>query len=170
MKSPCGTRLLARFRSALKGEINAVKAIVPASNINLANSAIRRIFSCRSSSLNPKSPHSPCRTLSPSSTKVLQPVWYKRSSTACAKVDLPAPDKPVNHKMTDLWPFWASRLCRVTVAWCQIVLLLCFAIFGNAVLRIHYSHGWSGIKNYIKGIFFVAYENLSSVVSVIMIE
>ena len=52
--------------SARKGEIKAVRTMMPASAIRRATSAIRRIFSTLSASVNPKSLLSPRRTLSPS--------------------------------------------------------------------------------------------------------
>ena len=129
IKSPCSTMPRTRSRSARNGEIKAVSTITPASIKSLAISPMRRIFSTRSCGENPRSPHNPWRTLSPSSTKVWQPRWYSASSTAWAKVDLPAPDKPVNQMMAPRYSFCFSRRARVTVAWCQTVLLDAGGVF-----------------------------------------
>lgn len=59
---------------------------------------MRRMFSSRSSALNPRFLFRPWRTLSPSSSAVRRP----RSASACssvqATVDLPDPERPVNQR------------------------------------------------------------------------
>src|SRR5512145_2650914 len=119
MKSASPISLRTRSRSSRNGEMNAVSTITPASTNSLAASPTRRTFSLRSASEKERSPHRPWRTLSPSSTKVRQPRKCNSSSTACASVDLPEPERPVNHSTQLAWPFCASRRRRVTVAWCH---------------------------------------------------
>lgn len=118
-KIPMRHQLAHRFVINAEGLMKAVIAMTPASIINFAASPIRRMFSRRSSSEKPRLDDRPWRTLSPSNTKVRQPSWCSCSSTACASVDVPAPDNPVNQSTQDLWPFCASRRSRVTVARCH---------------------------------------------------
>src|SRR5579884_4017429 len=54
-------------RSARNGEMNDTITISPASTINRATSATRRMFSTRSAAVKPRSELRPWRTLSPSS-------------------------------------------------------------------------------------------------------
>ena len=79
--SPGRKRLLANLRSARNGEMNDTSTIRPASTINRATSAMRRIFSTRSASVNPRSRFRPWRTLSPSS----RCRCYRRQARALAK-------------------------------------------------------------------------------------
>ena len=101
MNSPSSKISRTSSRSSLYGEINAVIAIVPASTSNLLTSPIRRMFSLRSSGLNPKFLFKPCRTLSPSNRYECLPFSNSAFSSATEIVDLPEPDKPVN-QMTAL--------------------------------------------------------------------
>jgi hypothetical protein len=59
-------------------------------------SAMRRMFSLRSFSENPRSLFRPKRTLSPSSRYAARPRWRRCCSRAVATVDLPEADRPVN--------------------------------------------------------------------------
>ena len=81
------------------------------------------MFSTRSVSVKPRSRFSPCRTLSPSSSIVWQPRASNFCSTRLAIVDLPAPDRPVNHRMAVCCPFSSARCRGVTVESCQWILL-----------------------------------------------
>ena len=126
-KSPCGMSLRTASRSARNGLMKAVIAMTPASIINLAASPIRRIFSLRSSSEKPSWEDKLHLTLSPSSTSVRQPRWCSCSPTACASVDFPAPNRPVNQSTKDLCPFIASRSCQVTNACSQTTLVLFYS-------------------------------------------
>ena len=38
-------------------------------------------------------------------------------------VDLPEPDKPVNHRMAGFWPFMAARVALFTSSACQCTLV-----------------------------------------------
>src|SRR5215471_7660777 len=96
-------------RSARNGEINDTIVIRPASTNSFATSATRRIFSTRSASVKPRSRLSPWRTLSPSSTNVRLPSAWSFCSKLLAIVDLPAPERPVNHSSTGLCPFSRAR-------------------------------------------------------------
>lgn len=72
------------------------------------------MFSVRSSGLNPRSPQSPWRTWSPSSSMVCLDAAHSFCSNACAMVVLPAPDGPVNQSTLARWPFRAS-LCSLGI-------------------------------------------------------
>ena len=124
IKSPSAISRRTRSRSARKGEMNAVSAITPASTNNLAVSPTLRIFSARALSEKPRSPHSPWRTLSPSSTNVRHPIAWSRSSTAWASVDLPDPDSPVNQTTTLRCPLSRCLASRVTKACCHVTFVL----------------------------------------------
>src|ERR1700753_294355 len=89
-------------RSARNGEMKALITIRPASVMRRATSPTRLMFSMRSASVNPKSRFKPWRTLSPSSMKVWRFMRYSFLSTKLAMVDLPAPDRPVNHNHAGL--------------------------------------------------------------------
>jgi len=112
------TNSLIKARSALNGEMNADSTIVPASNIKLATSPIRLIFSLRPASSNARSLFNPWRTLSPSNRYVLKPLSKSFFSRATAKVDLPDPESPVNQMSCDFWFNNCSRSCLFTlVCW-----------------------------------------------------
>ena len=94
--------------------MKAVSTISPASAISRATSPTRRIFSIRSASVKPRSRLRPWRTLSPSSRKVCRPRAASFFSTRLAMVDLPAPDRPVNHSTAGFWPLSAAWVSRLT--------------------------------------------------------
>jgi len=114
MKSPLACMARTRARSALSGEMNAARTMMPVSANRRAVSPARRRFSLRSSGEKPRSAHRPWRRLSPSSSTAWQPAWNKRLSTARASVVLPAPDKPVNQTTAPRWPCISSRSRRDT--------------------------------------------------------
>jgi len=76
------------------GETNEHKVTTPDSAKSLATSATRRMFSSRSSSVNPKSEFRPNLILSPSRLNAGTPLVTKWSSRWNERVDLPAPDRP----------------------------------------------------------------------------
>ena len=61
------------------------------------------MFSTRSAAVKPRSLLRPWRTLSPSSMTVWTPRACSFASTRLAIVDLPAPDRPVNHRIAGRW-------------------------------------------------------------------
>ena len=71
----------------------------PASFISFDTSAIRLMFSTLSASVKPRSLLRPILTLSPSSSIVCLPFAARRFSTSFARVDLPEPESPVNHRV-----------------------------------------------------------------------
>ena len=101
-----------RRRSSSKGQISAISARTPDSANMRATSPARRTFSVRSWSEKPRSALSPWRRLSPSSRKAGRPLLTKASSTAEARVDLPAPDRPVNRSVPPGGPSAAKRSAR----------------------------------------------------------
>lgn len=107
--------LLAMFLSFRNGEMNEVMTITPASIISLATSAIRRMFSTRSSTEKPKSLFSPCLILSPSRIYVRIPSWLSLTSRALARVVLPDPESPVNQITFASCPDRVSLSFLVTV-------------------------------------------------------
>lgn len=113
-------------RTWAKGLIKATMHIKPASANNFATSAIRRIFSTRSISENPRFLFKPQRILSPSKqyagkplltiysskakleSKIQNSDWTKKmtiSSVTYATVDFPAPDRPwkTKRKLNQYW-------------------------------------------------------------------
>ena len=70
--------------------------INPASTISLEVSPTLRIFSTRSTLVNPKSLFSPCLILSPSRVIVWRPIACNFFSKTLAIEDFPEPDRPVN--------------------------------------------------------------------------
>ncbi len=61
------------------------------------------MFSVRSSGVKPRSPLSPARKVSPSSSIGEPPRVNSRRSSARASVDLPAPGRPVSQITAPLW-------------------------------------------------------------------
>jgi len=78
----------------LNGEMKLVRHTMPPSANSLATSAIRLIFSSRSSGLKPRFLLRPWRMLSPSRLYAGMPWPTKYDSSANEIVVLPAPDKP----------------------------------------------------------------------------
>ena len=70
--------------------------MTPVSAYSLETSPMRRMFSSRSSGLNPRFLQSPWRMLSPSSTYANLPISLRACSSVYASVDLPLPLRPVN--------------------------------------------------------------------------
>ena len=85
--------------------MNDTSTTSPASTISADTSAMRRMFSTRSASVNPRSRFKPWRTLSPSSRYVRTPSACSFDSTMLAIVDLPDPESPVSHTTAGLWLF-----------------------------------------------------------------
>src|ERR1051325_10824514 len=85
-------------------------AITPLRDKSSHTKPIRRIFSSRSSLLNP-SPLERCvRTTSPSRTSTFAPIERRRSSSSFEIVLFPAPDMPVNHRVKPLCtPYFPVR-------------------------------------------------------------
>ena len=111
---------LALCLSDLNGEINDVNTISPASFISLATSAIRRMFSIRSSSSNPRLLFSPIRMLSPSRSMVCLPFILRSFSSAFARVDFPDPERPVSHSVSGFCPSCPARISLVISMLCQV--------------------------------------------------
>src|SRR5690242_10512927 len=74
-------------------------AITPLRASSLHTYPIRRILVSRSSFENPSPLDKLVRTSSPSSTSTRYPRRRNSSAAIPASVDLPAPDKPVNHSV-----------------------------------------------------------------------
>src|SRR5689334_17679272 len=74
-------------------------AHVPLRASRLATNAMRRTFVSRSSFENPRPFERFSRTSSPSSTSTRTPLSRKAEATFSASVLLPAPERPVNHRM-----------------------------------------------------------------------
>ena len=53
-----------------------------------------------------------------------RPSAWQRFSTWLAMVDLPAPDRPVNHSTAGCWPFISERAALSTSSWCQTMSAL----------------------------------------------
>ena len=104
------------------GEMKDVITISPASFINFATSAIRRIFSIRSASLNPRFLFSPIRTLSPSKSIVCFPRAARCFSNSFASVDLPEPESPVSQIVLGVCPFCCARKSLVISISCHVRL------------------------------------------------
>src|ERR1017187_338141 len=78
----------------------------------IASSVARRMFSLRSSGVNPRFLLRPDRSASPSRIEVRMPAFRSRRSSACASVDFPEPDSPVIQTMQPRCPRIAERLTR----------------------------------------------------------
>jgi hypothetical protein len=149
----CSSR--ACLRSALKGEMKDVMAIVDESAksfatckgiCQLANSlagvfcakcrtsAILRMFSFRSFSLNPRSLFSPNRTLSPSRRYAANPRWRRCCSSAVAMVDLPDADSPVNQMVKPFCLRYVLRSSRESDG-CHVMLLFRLSVRVFCVAR-----------------------------------
>ena len=102
--------------------MNDTSTTRPASTISVDTSAMRRMFSTRSASVKPRSRFRPWRTLSPSSRYVRTPRACSFDSTMLAIVDLPDPDRPVNHTTAGPWSFWPARAALSTFTSCQWML------------------------------------------------
>jgi len=87
---------LAIARISCVGLIKLLIVITPLLIRSFDTSAIRRIFSKRSASVNVRLLLIPERILSPSKIWVKYPRSYNALSKCCAMVVFPAPDKPVN--------------------------------------------------------------------------
>lgn len=86
-------------RSFEYGEMKATNTMTPAKLKSLATSEMRRMFSARSSAEKERPLLRPVRITSPSRIKtlVLSPVIESSFALrASERVDLPAPDRPVN--------------------------------------------------------------------------
>ena len=77
------------------------------------------MFSIRSVSVKPKSLLRPWRILSPSSKNVCRFNRWSVFSTSLAIVDLPEPERPVNHKIFGFWFLSAACASRVMSVACQ---------------------------------------------------
>ena len=86
----------------------------PASAITPATAALRRTFSARSASVKPRSVLSDQRSWSPSTVATEKPRSNRRRTTPRAKVDLPAPERPVSQTIAARWWLRRSRSGSVT--------------------------------------------------------
>lgn len=93
--------------TAANGETKLHSAIIPLSANNFATSATLRMFSSRSSLLNPRSLFSPVRILSPSRPYAGIPRDINQASSSNDIDVLPAPDSPVNERT--LLSFFVKR-------------------------------------------------------------
>ena len=100
-------------RISLLGLINAAIVMMPLSKNSLDTSAIRRIFSTRSVSENPRLLLIPLRILSPSKIRQSNPRLWSSRSNAIAIVLFPEPLNPVNQIITLCCPKSSSLSCRV---------------------------------------------------------
>src|ERR1035438_3626540 len=96
-------------RTARYGEMAAAMAITEFLDKSSQTKPIRRMFSSRSSLLNPRPFERWVRTTSPSRTSTLAPVPRRRSARRCEMVLLPAPDIPVNQTVNPLCMFLGMR-------------------------------------------------------------
>ena len=97
------------------GETKEAIVMIPVSSKSLQTSAIRLIFSARSSAEKPRLELRPVRILSPSRTLQRKPLAANACSNAEATVLLPEPESPVNQTVRPLWPINASFSARVWI-------------------------------------------------------
>ena len=101
----------AASRSLRYGEMSETTVITPASEKSCATSDARRTDSARSSEEKPRSRVRPVRRLSPSTLYTfLRICRRRRRSSALVIVVLPAPDRPVIHRVAPFWPRTLKRL------------------------------------------------------------
>src|SRR5215210_1466479 len=94
----------------------------------LATKPMRNTFMLRSSLEKPRPLERLVRTMSPSRTSTLSPLSLSSCSTISATVVLPAPERPVNHRVKPRW-FCISfsipaPFCLVSAAMCRFVVYI----------------------------------------------
>ena len=103
--------------------MNDTSVIIPESAKSLETSPMRRMFSSRPSGEKSTLELRPWRMLSPSSTCAILPFWNSACSSVYATVDLPEPDRPVNHSTQPFWFIAFSRVAVSTEPSCHLMLV-----------------------------------------------